>query len=61
MKNPLTQQSLRKPLIDNEIVRIEMPKEDSFMKFHDGQYQFEVPFIMYADFEAILKPIEINN
>ena len=25
---------------DNETVRIEMPKEDSFVKFHDGQYQF---------------------
>ena len=28
------------------------------MKFHNGQYQFKVPFVMYADFEAILKPIE---
>ena len=33
-----------------------MPKEGSFMEFHDGQNQFKVPFIMYADFEAILKP-----
>ena len=28
------------------------------MKFHDGQYRFSVPFIMYTDFEAILEPIE---
>ena len=43
---------------DNKGVRIEMPKESSLMKFHDGQYQFKVPFVMYADFEAILKPIQ---
>ena len=35
-----------------------MPKEDSFVKFHDGQHQFKVPFVMYGDFEAILEPIE---
>ena len=28
------------------------------MEFHDGQNQFKVPFVMYADFEAILKPTE---
>ena len=35
-----------------------MPKEGSFVEFHDRQNQFKVPFAMYADFEAILKPIE---
>ena len=40
----------------NEAVRIEIPKEGSFVEFHDGQNQFKVPFTMYADFEAILKP-----
>ena len=43
---------------DNETVRTEMPKEASFMKFYNGQNQFKVPFVMYADFEAVLKPIE---
>ena len=43
---------------DNETVRIEMPKKGSFMKYHDGQYQFKVPFVIYVDFEAILKSIE---
>ena len=43
---------------DNEAVRIEMPKEGSFMEFHDGQNQFKAPFVMYVDFEAILKPTE---
>ena len=46
---------------DNEAVRIEMPKEGSFIEFHDGQNQFKVPFIMYADFEFILKPTEKSN
>ena len=31
---------------DNEAVRIEMPKEGSFVEFHDGQNQFKVPFII---------------
>ena len=43
---------------DNEAVRIEMPKEGSFLEFHDGQNQFKVPFTMYTDFESILKTIE---
>ena len=45
---------------DNEIVRIEMPRKNSVVKFHDGhgQNQFKVPFVMYADFESILEPIE---
>ena len=37
-----------------------MPKEGSFVEFHDGQNQFKVPFIMYEDFEANLKPTEEN-
>ena len=43
---------------DNKTVRIEMPEEGSLVKFHSGQYQFKVPFVMYADFEAILEPIK---
>ena len=31
------------------------------MKFHDGQYQFKAPFVMYADFEANLEPIQATN
>ena len=36
-----------------------MPKEGSFVEFHDGQNQFKVPFVMYVDFMAILKPKEV--
>ena len=46
---------------DNEAVRIEMPKEGSFMEFQDEQNQFKVPFIMYADFEAIFNPTKECN
>ena len=35
-----------------------MPKYPIVAEFKDGQNQFRVPFIMYADFESILKPIE---
>ena len=40
--------------IDNETVRVEMPRKGSTVEFYDGQNQFRVPFMMYADFEAIL-------
>ena len=35
-----------------------MPTEkEKWLKFHDGKYQFKVPFMMYAHFESILKPV----
>ena len=43
---------------DNETVSLEMPREGSTVEFCDGQNQFRIPFVMYADFEAILKPIQ---
>ena len=43
---------------DNEPVRVEMPKQGSTVEFKDGQNQFKVPFIMYADFESILEPMD---
>ena len=46
---------------DNEAVMIEMPKEGSFVEFHDGQNQFKVTFVMYADFKAIFKPTKGSN
>ena len=42
---------------DNESVRVEMPKQGSSIEFKDGQNQFRVPCIMYADFESILEPM----
>ena len=46
---------------DNETVRVEMPREGSKVEFCDGQNQFKVPFIMYADFKSILEPIQGPN
>ena len=43
---------------DNESVRVEMPKQGSTIEFKDGQNQFRVPYIMYADFESILEPMD---
>ena len=34
------------------------PEIEKWLKFHDGQYQFKVPFMLYADFESILKPVD---
>ena len=42
---------------DNESVRIKMPHKRPIVDYSDGQFQFKVPFIMYADFESILEPI----
>ena len=33
-------------------------EERKWLKFHDGQYQFKVAFMPYADFESILKPVD---
>ena len=46
---------------DNETVRVEMPREGLKSEFFDGQNQFKVPFIMYADFESILESIRGPN
>ena len=38
-------------------VKVEMPAEkDKWLQYHDGQQQLKVPFMLYADFESILKP-----
>ena len=43
----------------NGHVKVKMPTEkEKSLKFHDGKYQFKVPFMLYADFESILKPVD---
>ena len=42
----------------NESVRIEMPHRRPIVEYSDGQFQFKVPFIMYAGFESILELIQ---
>ena len=34
-----------------------LTEKEKWLKIHDGQYQFKVQFMLYADFESILKPI----
>ena len=41
---------------ESKSVRIEMPYKKPMVEYSDGQFQFNVPFIMYADFESILEP-----
>ena len=43
---------------NNESVRIEMPHKRPIVEYSEGQFQFKVPFIMYAYFEFILEPIQ---
>ena len=35
-----------------------MPHKNPIIQYSDGQFQFKVPFIMYADFESILEQIQ---
>ena len=38
-------------------LRVEMPTKNPIVKYADGQYQFKVPFVIYADFESIFVPV----
>ena len=43
----------------NGHVKVNMPtKKEKWLRFHDGQYQLMPPFMMYADFKSILKPVD---
>ena len=44
--------------INNEAVKVKMPHRNPIAQYSDGQFQFKVPFIMCADFESILEPIQ---
>ena len=43
---------------NNESVMIEIPHKNPIVQYSDGQFQFKVPFIIYADFESILELIQ---
>ena len=46
----------------NGHVRVSMPtEEENWLKSHAGQYQFKAPFMLYVDFESILKPVDISD
>ena len=33
-------------------------EKEIWLKFYSGQYQFKIPFMLYADFESILKKVD---
>ena len=35
-----------------------MPDENSFIKFQNVKYQSQAPFVIYADLESLLHPID---
>ena len=43
---------------NNESVHAEMPHKNPIVEYSDGQFQFKVPLIIYADFESILELIQ---
>ncbi|XP_057294631.1 uncharacterized protein LOC130623161 [Hydractinia symbiolongicarpus] len=46
---------------DNESVKNTMPREkEKWLYYQDGQCQFKVPFVIYADFESLLIPMKEN-
>ena len=45
----------------HEAVKIEMPKEGTILKFINYHRGEKVPFIVYADFEYFIKPIQLCN
>ena len=43
----------------NGHVKVKVPTEkDKWLKFHSGEYHVKVPFMLHADFESILKPVD---
>ena len=43
---------------EEESIKINMPKENTFIKFKNYLHGEKAPFAIYADFESLLKPIE---
>ena len=39
-------------------LKLKCLKQKPIVKYSDGQHQFKVPFMMYADFKSILKPVQ---
>ncbi|PFX30928.1 Schlafen family member 5 [Stylophora pistillata] len=43
---------------DHEAVSEKMPKEGTYLSFKNHQKQMTMPFVIYADFESIIKPLD---
>ncbi|XP_066902574.1 uncharacterized protein [Halyomorpha halys] len=46
---------------ENKPVRIVLPKKNPFIRFSNVERQSKVPFVIYADFESILVPINESS
>ena len=42
--------------VNTNSTRIDMPTEGSHIRFKNHQNQMPVPYVIYADFESIIKP-----
>ena len=40
---------------NNDYCRIEMPKEDTFLKYNNGTQSMKATYAIYADTESLLK------
>ena len=43
---------------EHEVVKIELPKEETMLKFENYHGSEKVPFVVYADFESYIKPLD---
>ena len=43
---------------EEESIKINMPKPDTYIKFKNYLHGEKAPFVIYADFESLLKPLE---
>ncbi|PFX12742.1 hypothetical protein AWC38_SpisGene23254 [Stylophora pistillata] len=43
---------------DHEAVREKMPKEGTYLSFKNHQKKMDMPFVIYADFESLIKPLD---
>ena len=45
---------------NNECINAKMPPKDTYLKFNKFQNTEKAPFVIYADFESLLKPLNDN-
>ena len=43
---------------DNESVKITMPQQGTYLRFKNFLYSEKAPFVVYADFESLIKPMD---
>src|SRR6266568_1806690 len=45
----------------NRAQAVNLPKEGTYLEFKHWENVLDVPFVIYADFESILKPLEVDQ